>query len=886
MATLRIAFLSALALELIATISVAVVAVFIGVRLNHGSLGLETGLLVLILASDCYLPFREVGAAHHAAESGREALQRVKAILNRQPSKLVPVDSSNAAQIEVRDLGIHFGDRSAPAVSGLRFSAPRGSMVLLDGPSGSGKSSVLAAMAGLLGSDSQTTVSGEIHGLDRARIAWVSQHPATSRERVINEAGDDPERALPALSRLGIDHLAERHPAELSPGELRRLAFARALVRIDSGANLLLLDEPTAHLDSESAQRIADVIEELTGSVTIVIASHDPLIQQLADVRVPLGQSADGRLIGTDQQEFPAFQAQSEPVVYQPSGLTTQTNTERRSFPNTIRRLDDLLGLRQRAFVTAAILGLLAAGSAVALTALSGWLIVRASEQPPILQLMVAIVGVRFFGIGRAVFRYCERLSTHNLILRATSRLRVRIWASLIAQGPAMRRRLRGDSALDALIGDVDQLRDLTPRVVLPPLVGLLTGVAATIALSVIDPSVLPIMAICLVVSLILSPALVILVDRSNVAAGAELNRTLLRRFAGLLGAATDLRANGLDRHAIEETRAIDAERAGIARSSALIRGAANALVVASCVGASLAMLWVIHDAVPSGEISAELAAVLVLTPLALIDPFLGAIAALQQLPALEMAIDRLEWIGAKGADQTQPVSAAAMPALDSIELERVEAAWPESDRVVFQNLSVGLGRGDWLIVTGPSGSGKSTLLSIVMAFLRPAAGVYRQNGFDTKGMAPESIRRSIAWCPQEAFLFDSTLRANLLIARSRENAPDDPEMLAALEKVGLGNLVRNMPDGLSTRIGSQGSHLSGGERQRVAIARTLLAGADLILIDEPTANLDRATADTLMIDLRSALHDRLVIAVTHNPADIAPADIRVELGEPAPVLT
>ncbi|MGN6030499.1 MAG: ATP-binding cassette domain-containing protein, partial [Thermomicrobiales bacterium] len=185
---------------------------------------------------------------------------------------------------------------------------------------------------------------------------------------------------------------------------------------------------------------------------------------------------------------------------------------------------------------------------------------------------------------------------------------------------------------------------------------------------------------------------------------------------------------------------------------------------------------------------------------------------------------------------------------------------------------------GRWLAVTGPSGSGKSTFLTVLQAFLRPSAGRYCLNAQDTAAMRPETIRMHIAWCPQEAHLFDSSLRANLLLARSREDAPSEAEMTAALAQVGLGDLLADLPEGLETPIGPQGSHLSGGQRQRVAIARTVLTRASVLLIDEPTAHLDRESADALMADLRAGLANRIVVLVTHHAADLAPTDTHLQL--------
>jgi ATP-binding cassette subfamily C protein CydCD len=133
--------------------------------------------------------------------------------------------------------------------------------------------------------------------------------------------------------------------------------------------------------------------------------------------------------------------------------------------------------------------------------------------------------------------------------------------------------------------------------------------------------------------------------------------------------------------------------------------------------------------------------------------------------------------------------------------------------------------------------------------------------------------RGRMAWCPQEGHLFDSTIRGNLLLARARDDRPADAELTRALELVGLGEFE------LDLRVGPGGSHLSGGERQRLAVARTLLTRADVVLLDEPTAHLDEASAERLMANLREALSDRIVVLVTHHPSERRVGDARLLLG-------
>ncbi|WP_140416305.1 ATP-binding cassette domain-containing protein, partial [Arthrobacter globiformis] len=204
------------------------------------------------------------------------------------------------------------------------------------------------------------------------------------------------------------------------------------------------------------------------------------------------------------------------------------------------------------------------------------------------------------------------------------------------------------------------------------------------------------------------------------------------------------------------------------------------------------------------------------------------------------------------------------------VELDGLAAAWPGGGNV-FNGLSAVAEPGRWLAVTGPSGAGKSTLLAVILGFL-PA----REGRIAVTGTA--------AWCPQEAHLFDSTVRGNLLLGSPRQEsgaasaAETEQAMLDALSAVGLAPLLARLEDGLDTRIGPGGAFLSGGERQRLAVARTLMTQADVILLDEPTAHLDAESGRALIADLRAGLASRTVVLVTHNPADISPDDALLDL--------
>ncbi|MCU1525153.1 MAG: transporter ATP-binding protein [Microbacteriaceae bacterium] len=867
--TLRTAFLSALALELIATISVAIVAVFIGVRLIHGDLPLEVGLLVLILAPECMTPFREIGAAFHASQDGREAIARTRAILDA-PRRSGVVESSTGA-VRVHDLTVRYAGRSGDTLNRLGFGAAAGQVTVLEGRSGTGKSTVFRVLAGRLATGDDVAVGGHVSGIESGRLAWLPQHPHATADTVLDElllyaAADSRELARDVLSRLGLAHLADVQPALVSPGELRRLAFGRVLMRVAAGANVVLLDEPTSQLDPGNARAVIAEIAAMKSGAAVIVASHDPAVRAIADRRVLLSGGV------REEHAMPAAQPGDSH-----RGTRRSPSSDESGPPHSLRELGAFLHPVAGRILGAVVLGTLAALFAIALTALSGWLIVQASERPPIMYLLVAIVGVRFFGIGRAVLRYSERLLGHGAVFAAVTELRMRLWSGLASKGARSRDLLTGGSTLDRLVRDVDQVRDLSIRVVLPLAIGGTTLIVTIVALASIAPAMLPLLCALGLVAGIGAPWAALWADRRASRGQQLLRSTVLRRFAAMLGAADELRANGVDGPVRRQLHDLDRAASVSARRSAWALGLGSALVVAACaLTAVLVLPTAATEAIPPG-----LVAVLALVPLSLIDPLLELVAAVQLAPALWDVLGRVHRTTREGDAASRP-GFAPQP-IERLSLEGVAARWPGSAELVMENVTAEIKRGGWLVVTGPSGSGKSTLLAVLLGQLAPAGGRYRINGQDAGDHDLSPLAPRFGWCPQEGYLFNSTLRANLLLARGREQAPDDAEMIATLRRVGLGPLLDRLPDGLDAVVGAEAGYLSGGERQRVAVARTLLTHADVILIDEPTAHLDDESAESLMADLRTALADRLTVLVTHQAHGIRPGDTRVHLGAVTP---
>ncbi|MFI6300939.1 ABC transporter transmembrane domain-containing protein, partial [Amycolatopsis thailandensis] len=576
--TLKVAFASAFALELIATLSVALVAVVIGVRLVSGDLPLAIGLGVLILVPECYQPLRAVGAAFHASEDGVEAVRRVADVL---AEPLPPNGSQSPAKGEVNIGGLRVSRRGGFAPDGETFSVRPGELTWLRAPSGGGKSTTLAVLLGFAQAhDGSITVGGTDLAdadLDRWRenVAWVPQSPVFGGGTVRDEVG-----AEDILGELGLAGLAGRPVSKLSQGQRQRVAVARALVRVRSGAWLLLLDEPTAHLDEVNAALVMAAVRKAVGNgAAAIIAAHE-------------------RTSGVDMSADAVREV-----------VTTEERTATRPVP--------WRHLLQPRFFGGALLGAAALLAGVALTALSGWLIAKASQQPPILTLTVMIVGVRTFGLGRAGLRYLERLVTHDAAFRIAGSLRVRLWESLVRLGPA--RALRAGEEQRRLVGDTDTVRDLLPRVVTPLIVVALVAAGAV----AVQAAVLPEAGLALAAAVLVSafaPLLALRAERRATSALAAGRRSVSAQVLSLFEAAAELIAYGADKERRRRIATTDTALTAEARRQAFGAGAADALIILATGAATVVSTGFAVSAVAAGALDPVLAPVVALVPLALAE--------------------------------------------------------------------------------------------------------------------------------------------------------------------------------------------------------------------------------------------------------------------------
>ena len=715
MQTLRSAFMSSLALELITTISVALIAVLIGVRLVNGTLGLDTAILVLLLAPECYQPLRDVGAAYHQSEDGVAALRSAQKIIDA-PLPAAAADS-NAQDSSAQDSVVQKVQPSTIAVEDLSVSYParpavltnlslnldrrvatgndeRGAVIGVMGESGCGKSTLLNVFSGAVreglvptGSEEPVHLSGSVTGLGTTLV--IPQSPvftaptvqtemalyalsATEAEReraaaLLGEAMDskklsvtDAESALLVgpLAQLGMEKLTALEPGALSAGQARRLAVARTLARAEAiyraGGEqtvlTVLVDEPTAHLDAYSAYLVTRALHRLAElGATVLIVTHEQELAAGCDTLVRAVQTAQGYTwtaeantarvavpaqapahLLKDREEYEAestapagTSAAAEVKEAEPAGLFA-----------SLRTLKELTGIGVRAATGPVIMAAITSLMAAALTALSGWLIVRAAEGPAMMYLMVAIVGVRFFGLGRACARYAERLMTHSKVLAAANILRLRAWVGAWQSVSSVRALLRGDALLERLVGGIDELRDGVPRVIIPPAAHLLVMTAALITTACILPQALVPVLLAVLVSTFVAPWIVLRADARAESLARRSTAQMLRLGTGMLSAAEDLRANGVATTAEKANGALDAENLSALQKGSTAQGVGRTLVTLSWFGAALASAVIAYPLAVDGTVRAPEAAIVVLLCTGMLESSLGHVEAVRSWPA------------------------------------------------------------------------------------------------------------------------------------------------------------------------------------------------------------------------------------------------------------
>ncbi len=800
--TLRLAFLSSFALELLATVSVALVAVDIGMRLVHGEMDLFTGLMVLVLAPEAYLPLRQVGAQYHAAAEGLAAADEVFAVLERAlPSSAAdgsPAPDARGAALTLDGLVVRHPGRTAPSLARTSFEIRPGETVAVVGPSGAGKSTLLNAVLGFAVPDQGRVLIGgrDLASLDpeswRRQIAWVPQRPylfaGTIAENVRLARPDADDEAVRAALRDadahrfvsalpdGIETRLGEMGAGLSAGQRQRIALARAFL---ADRPVLLLDEPTANLDGETEASVVEAVRRLAEGRTVLLVVHRPALLPLADrvLRLP-GPTASplpasgggsgrvsvagaragatgagairaaatgagairagairnpragapvsatagvgagvgdadaggvgdadvdgaaggvgdadadagpGRLaaaaagvghesmagvvsgvgdesavgavsgVGHESMAGAASRAGHESSADVGSGerpvgawagrgsgsagRTVSRGPRAHAGPGALARVRAAARGTRGRFALALLLGSLALVSAVGLMAVSGWLISRAAQQPPVLYLMVAVTATRAFGIGRAAFRYAERLVSHDAVLRVLADLRVAVYRRLERLAPAGLGRTRRGDLLSRLVADVDTVQDYFLRWLLPVGSALTVSVASVGFLTWVLPGAGAVLAAGLLVAGVGVPLVSGALARRAERRLAPARGALSAQVVDLLAGTAELTVAGALPRRLDALRRADGALTRIARRAAAATGAGAGLSALVCGLTVTAAAWLGVSAVADGRIHGVWLAVVVLTPLAAFEAVAGLPLAVQHRQRVRRAAERV----------------------------------------------------------------------------------------------------------------------------------------------------------------------------------------------------------------------------------------------------
>ncbi len=898
-ATLRLAFASAAVLELVATLSVALVAVIAGVRLASGGLDLSTALVVLLLAPEAYWPLRRVGAEFHAAAEGVATFEQAVARLGEGRAATptargvgtapVPLD----APLVLHDISVTYPDRSEATLSGINAVLPARGITVITGPSGCGKTTLLRAIAGLAPARGTLTRDGvpAAGPAWECQIAWLPQRPrfvvGTVADNLLLGSTEVEEAELwTALRRValeervralhdGIDTRLGEDGATLSAGERARLALARAVLGVRAGRTWVLLDEPTAHVDDLTERVVADTLVELARDAAVVVVAHRPALVGLADHEIRIRPQSATRprgvaTAGSTCTSAGAGADRSGSTVERPSAPSSTAGPEGRRGPSPAGRSGWF----------ATLLATAASTSGVALTATAGWLIVQASGHPPVLTMLVAIVGVRTFGLARPLLRYAERLTSHDRALRLLARRRVEVYDALVPLTPARLGRRRGD-VLASVVDDVDAVVDEELRVRLPRRTALLVIATATVTTTLFEPRAGLVAGASAILACTTAWATARYVARRSERRLVALRAALGTRVVDSLEARDELWLwQGADR-AVGRVVELSAEIGRAGSLSARGAGAAKALVFGITGAAMAGVALILGPAVAAGEISAAVSALVVLVPLALSEVILPVADAAVLSARTEAAAGRLRRLETTAPAVRDTVSRAVRPHDHALSLDAATVRW-ERGGALTAAITLRASAGSRIALVGPSGCGKSTAAALLMRFLDPVDGRATHGDVDLRDLGLDDVRAMTGLVDDDPHLFATTVVENVRLAR-----PDasDADVEEAVRHARLGDWLDSLPAGLHTWIGAGHAEVSGGERARLAIARSLLAAHPVLVLDEPTAHLDHGTAVALAEELLTGERGRTVVWITHAEAGLDLVDDVVRLGGGQPAL-
>jgi len=941
MSVLRVAFLSALVMELTATLSTAIIAVEVGIRLLYGKMAFEQAFFVLILVPEFYLPLRLLGLRFHSGMAGAAAARQLYEVLDepltpaREPMRKRTRDQGvgdDFQTIRVENVSYAYAENQ-PVLENVSFEIKPGQKVALVGPSGAGKSTLASLLLRFYTPGHGRIVTGEEDIQDipvdewRRKVAWVPQRPFLFYDTVAaNIRLARPEASLEevkAAARLahadefiqelnnGYETQIGERGTRLSGGQAQRIALARAFLK---DAPLLILDEPTSNLDPETEALLLDSLLRLMRGRTVLVIAHRLSTVYQSDLILVLdggkivesGSHPDlikneglywrmvtgGKISDRDERIYPAnFEVPKdeankpdlEIIPSYPLPLLPRRTWKGDEKTKPLFQLLSLLSPFKGWVFLSILLGFLTVASGVGLMSTSTYIISAAALQPSIAVLQVAIVGVRFFGISRGVFRYLDRIVSHQVTFRLLAQLRVWFYQALEPLAPARLMEARSGDMLSRIIGDIAALENFYVRGAAPSAVALLITLGMAGFMLQFSPWLSLITVAFLALGGIVLP---LLIWKTGKEPGAQIIHHRSRLSAsvvdGVQGLADLTAFSRISQHfhkvqAENRTLSLAQERSG------RLNSLQNALSVSNANLALWAVLVMGVYLVELGQLSGVLLGVLCLAALASFE-------AVQTLPQAATHLGRdLEAAGRLIAvvqtrpDTPKPPQPLPKPEAFRLEVERVSFAYPAEPTLtlipssngkwsegiksrtpssVLSGISFSISQGEHVAIVGPSGAGKSTLVNLLLRFWDYPAGRILLGGHDLRQYDPEDLRRWFNVLSQNTHLFSGTIRENLLLAHPQAGTA---EIEQAVQQAQLYEFITSLPQGYQTWIGEQGLRLSAGERQRLALARAFLRDAPVLILDEATANLDTLLEQKILAEIRQYCLHRARLTITHR---------------------
>ena len=916
---LRVAFLSALVLELVSTISTALIAVYLGLTLLDGEISFFSAFFILLLAPEFYTPFRQLGAAFHTGMAGKTSILKYEEFMNRQPS--LPIGGQSQLKgkvqaIEIKDLTFTYAD-SENGVQHISLEAKRNSPIMLVGESGAGKSTIAHIIGGFLTAPKGSVT---IDGLDlcdidiewwRQQITYVSQHPhimkGTLRDVLSFGMNVSDEEIIEACKEVqlldvinrqqdGLDTVIGEGGLGLSGGERQRVALVRAFLR---KGQVLILDEVTAHLDVKTEAIISSAIKRLMDNKIVIIIGHrlqtmhwastlyvlkhGRIIQQGSYAKLlavdgyfkDLVTSGLGEFSSTIEEQLKTEKSfslehreeidnlirvdnQDAYVLGKDTIQTPEVSTSKLGIQGW-KLLFTVLSPAKWSLVLALIFTFLTVFMNVGLLTVSAWLLASAALQPGLTYLSLAIVGVRFFGVSRAVCRYFERYTSHRMAFQGLYGLRIWFYAHLEPLAPAILKRFGAGDMLGRIMGDIEVLQFFYLRTLIPPAAAIALTILVAYGVSTIDNSlVAPIVLAALVLGLVL-PLGVYAHNKQSLTAIGPQQGEYKSLLSDTMDSLEDVISYGNEQLVYDRIQhmmsTIDANKGIIERGmnlgNTLFLGGVQITVVIVAILAANAL---------TGAWASVMVAVAAIGTQAWFEALQPMIAAVHHGAESKVATSRLIALADEPISVVEPNAPKPFNANREITFSDVSFGY-DPHRRIYEHLRLDIKQGQSIAIVGASGSGKTTLFNMLERLYDYSGSIY-VGDVELKDISIDTWRNALGTITQDTYIFHASFEDNIRLARPDASETD---LEYAIDRASLRSVVERLPEGIHTIVGSGGHGLSGGERQRVALARLFLRKPQVVLLDEPLEGLDQVTRKALHRDLMEYVQDKTCLYITHQ---------------------